>query len=141
MRAGGRCYYLIREHCRISMWRYEQISRSWIGRQTRYLLDSHHCPNCHEPTISFWRKQFLGPARTIRCSNCSARISVDWRMSLVVVALLVVHFLVTIVIGLESWDRFGLPMAFAAIVLVSLVFCVLLGFIQHRFVKLIVRNA
>lgn len=56
-------------------------------------------------------------------------------------ALLVVHFLVISLVGLEGWARFGLPMAIAAVVIVSIVFYVLLGIIQHKFVKLVVRES
>lgn len=105
-----------------------------------YRMSPHNCPNCHEPTISFWRKQFLGPARSIRCSNCSARISVDWKMSLLIAALMILHFVVITVVALEGWGRFGLLFAFAAVIVVSLLFCVLLGFIQDKFVRLVVRD-
>ena len=40
------------------------------------------CPHCNKPTISWWRKQFLGPARSISCPECDAKLSVA-RKSLV----------------------------------------------------------
>jgi len=112
-----------------------------VSIDVRHLLNPYKCPNCNEPTISFWTKQFLGPARSIRCRNCEAKISVGWKTSLISVPLLFLHFLVILVVGLEVWSRYGIPAAFAGIVLVSVPFCVLFEILQHRFVKLIVRDA
>ena len=36
------------------------------------------CPWCGSKTFSFWQKQTLGPARTLRCSSCSRQVSVSW---------------------------------------------------------------
>lgn len=36
------------------------------------------CPNCHKPTISFWRRQIIGPTAPAECSNCGASVSVTW---------------------------------------------------------------
>ena len=36
------------------------------------------CPWCEHKTFSFWQKQSLGPIRSIRCVNCTRRVSVDW---------------------------------------------------------------
>ena len=40
------------------------------------------CPNCGKPTIPFWQKQFLGPAGSITCAACGARLGVPWLRSL-----------------------------------------------------------
>jgi hypothetical protein len=55
--------------------------------------------------------------------------------------LLAVHFLIILVVGLAVWSRYGIAAAFAGIVLVSVPFFGLLGLIQHRIVKLVVRDA
>jgi hypothetical protein len=34
------------------------------------------CPHCHERTISFWRKQWLGPGSTTACQSCGGKVSV-----------------------------------------------------------------
>lgn len=36
------------------------------------------CPHCGKPALSFWRKSFLGPARSSPCQSCSKRVSVSW---------------------------------------------------------------
>ena len=45
------------------------------------------CPSCGKATIPFWQKQFLGPARTITCSGCGARLSVPWLSASVFIVL------------------------------------------------------
>ena len=65
----------------------------------------------------------------------------DWKTSLLIMLLLAVHFLVILVVGLEVWSRYGMAAAFAGIVLVSVPLVGLLGFVQHRIVKLVVRDA
>jgi hypothetical protein len=34
------------------------------------------CPNCHKPTIPFWRKQLLGPAIAMTCPECDGKVGV-----------------------------------------------------------------
>ena len=36
------------------------------------------CPNCQQPTISFWRRQIIGPTAPAVCSNCGAEVAVTW---------------------------------------------------------------
>jgi len=36
------------------------------------------CPSCQKPTISFWRRQIIGPTAPAECSNCGADVSVTW---------------------------------------------------------------
>ena len=38
----------------------------------------YECPWCRRKSFSFWQKQWLGPARTIRCGACSREVSVPW---------------------------------------------------------------
>ncbi len=38
----------------------------------------YECPWCSRKSFSFWQKQSLGPHRTIRCGNCTRRVSVPW---------------------------------------------------------------
>lgn len=39
------------------------------------------CPNCHEKTISYWKKLWMAPARATECPNCQAEISISfWTM-------------------------------------------------------------
>jgi hypothetical protein len=44
-------------------------------------MKAYACPACGEPTIGFWQKHTLGPARSITCRNCKARVSVSWLAS------------------------------------------------------------
>ena len=50
------------------------------------------CPHCKRPTISWWRKQFLGPALRINCPECAAKISVSRKHSYPVIVALVAVF-------------------------------------------------
>ena len=36
------------------------------------------CPYCNQEAFSFWRKSFLGPARTAACGSCGRKVSVSW---------------------------------------------------------------
>jgi hypothetical protein len=36
------------------------------------------CPHCHQPSISIWRKMWLGPAASAKCSSCGGAVSVPW---------------------------------------------------------------
>jgi prepilin signal peptidase PulO-like enzyme (type II secretory pathway) len=47
------------------------------------------CPNCHQKTISLWRKMFLGPARSATCPSCGSRISVPFAAMLAVIPFLI----------------------------------------------------
>jgi len=43
------------------------------------------CPHCAAPGIAWWRKLFLGPARSVGCDACGARASVPaWSMVMAV---------------------------------------------------------
>ncbi|MBS1144925.1 MAG: hypothetical protein H6R14_2331 [Proteobacteria bacterium] len=44
-------------------------------------MKTYNCPACERSTLSFWRVQFLGPLRSIRCDACGARVSVPWLLS------------------------------------------------------------
>ena len=41
------------------------------------------CPNCTQPSISAFQKQFLSPLRKIECANCGAQVSVGWLQSVI----------------------------------------------------------
>ena len=49
------------------------------------------CPYCHRQALTFWRKLWLGPSKSIPCSSCGASISVSWW----VLAAIIVPFTVT----------------------------------------------
>jgi hypothetical protein len=41
-------------------------------------MKTHACPACGESVFSYWQKCMLGPARSIACRECGARVSVPW---------------------------------------------------------------
>ncbi len=92
------------------------------------------CPNCKEPTFNAWRKQVLGPARAIKCSNCDARISVSTVHSIPVI-LLAMGIPASFVF---SWLPNGYGLVESAVLLAPLF--VLVGLYQHFLVPLVVRS-
>ena len=38
----------------------------------------YNCPHCNAPTVTFWQKNTLGPARSIECSSCHGKVTVPW---------------------------------------------------------------
>jgi len=55
--------------------------------------------------------------------------------------LLLFHFFAVLFVALAVWDMYGIIAALVAIVVASVPFLALIAFIQHRFAKLIVRDA
>lgn len=50
-----------------------------IHKYLKELLSLHNCPNCHNPTISTWKKLSLSAIRKITCKECDSFISIpDW---------------------------------------------------------------
>ena len=41
-------------------------------------MKKYPCPHCGRPTITFWRRLFLGPALPTTCSECGGRVGVPW---------------------------------------------------------------
>jgi len=90
------------------------------------------CPNCEKPSFSMWRKQTLGPGRTINCGLCGASISVS-RIHYIPTLLLVAAFPVFVIIALL---KYGLAATGGIIALTFL----LAGLYQHYLVPLVVRS-
>lgn len=44
-------------------------------------MKAYDCPACGRASFSFWRVQFLGPGRSLKCPACGARASVPWLLS------------------------------------------------------------
>ncbi len=91
------------------------------------------CPNCNSPAIGYWKKQFLGPARTIGCDHCGARVSVSAKHFLPILILVIGAFPVFGMLGLM---KHGLTSTASLFVLVLLI----TGVYQHFFVPLVVRS-
>jgi len=52
------------------------------------------CPWCGHKTFSFWQKQTLGPARTLRCSACTRHVAVSWeRAQIAALPVIILGFL------------------------------------------------
>lgn len=45
------------------------------------------CPACGKTCLSAFRKVFLGPARSVACANCGARVSVAWLPSMALISI------------------------------------------------------
>ena len=94
-----------------------------------------NCPHCNNPTISWWRKQFLGPARRIRCPECSAKISVARKSSYPAIVASVIAFVSVGYFGAEIRRLVG----FAGATTLITLFLLVLGIYHHFFVPLEVR--
>lgn len=97
------------------------------------------CPHCNRPTISFWRKQFLGPARRISCPECAAKISVSWKSFWPIVIALTLPGILQLFIGEEIRRSVGHPLSLALVVLYFLFIMAIIIPYHHFFVPLEVR--
>ena len=91
------------------------------------------CPNCKEPSIGYWKKQFLGPARTIGCSRCGARISVS-----AIRFLPILGFILATAPILRTLDR--LEYGFVSYAGAFVLFLLITVLYQHFFMPLVVRT-
>ncbi|WP_405226043.1 hypothetical protein [Lentisalinibacter sediminis] len=94
------------------------------------------CPHCKNPTISWLRKQFLGPARSIRCPECAAKISVSRKNSYREIVALVIVVASLAYFGAEIRNLLGIAYATT---LVAVPFVLAIGIYHHFFVPLEVR--
>ena len=94
------------------------------------------CPHCNNPTISWLRKQFLGPARTISCPECAAEISVSWRSIYPTIVVLIVMFATLSYFRQELRHLLGIEYATT---FVALPFLLAFAIYHHFFVPLEVR--
>ena len=90
------------------------------------------CPNCKKPSISAWRKQFIGPGRAIGCNACGARVSLS---TIHAVPALMMGFAYPVLALVALLDA-GVP----GLVLVSALALGSLGLYQHYLVPLVVRD-
>ncbi len=90
------------------------------------------CPNCQKPSIGFWQKQFLGPARTIDCSLCGVRVSVS--------TLHFIPILLFLIFGIPILRKLGLmEYGFASYAGALAFYLLVIGSYQHYLVPLVVR--
>ena len=48
------------------------------------------CPHCGAPAMSAWRKQILGPGRSVACEHCSKPVSVDKKRAWLLISLILI---------------------------------------------------
>jgi uncharacterized paraquat-inducible protein A len=90
------------------------------------------CPSCGQATFPWWRKQMLGPARTVRCPRCKARVSVNWRAAFPVFVLIPLSIYLAFIVARSE--------PFYLRLLILTVGGMLAVFLYHRFMPLIVRG-
>lgn len=90
------------------------------------------CPNCGQRSISAWRKQFVGPLRTICCPNCNATISVGWLQSAILNGVLVLFPIILMVLVINK--------GFVKAAIFALLALPVVGAYQHFLVPLKVRS-
>jgi predicted RNA-binding Zn-ribbon protein involved in translation (DUF1610 family) len=90
------------------------------------------CPNCSEPTFPWWKKQMVGAAKTKKCSNCGARVSLDEkRSSYATLGAILLPFIVVFV-----GFRHGLVPAIGTVTVAVLIG----GLYQHLFIPLTTKS-
>ncbi len=104
-------------------------------------MPRYRCPKCGEVSFSFWRKQFLGPMRKISCARCGAKVTVPWMMSTLVIVFAAVTPTFGLVAGLVASGRYGAVAGFVVFLLCALPVVAVGGWLYHRFVPLITRDA
>lgn len=90
------------------------------------------CPNCDQPSFTFWQKQVLAPGRKKRCRRCNAMISVN-RARFLPQLLLGAAFPIVVIVGfLELGVIGGVALILLMIILGSAY--------QHYVVTLVIRS-
>ena len=107
-------------------------------------MKMYECPNCGELTFSYWQKQFLGPARTIRCRACDARVSVPWLRSSIFVILgsvvsLFAGLVALMMVAPGSLAGLGVALAFVVFVVGAALAVVPIAWLYGRYVHLVQR--
>ena len=98
------------------------------------------CPHCRHASIGWWRKQVLGPARTISCPNCAASVSVSWKHA---APIIVAPVLVGVFLGFVGpiiREQFTPDWRFALNALVIVLALIVIGVYHHFLVPLEVRS-
>jgi len=95
------------------------------------------CPLCSADSFTFWQKQWLGPARSIKCRACGGAVSVPWLGAVVAI--------VPIAVLASAGTIVGATLAGNAGFAVGGVLGILLGFaisspLYHRYVPLVARK-
>ena len=100
------------------------------------------CPACGKQSLSVARKLSIGPARSVLCASCGARISVPWIPSLLLLAAESVIPLLTGFYALVLVGTFTSTLLYLLVFLVgAAVGAAPLLWVHIRFVPLIRRGA
>jgi hypothetical protein len=93
------------------------------------------CPWCKRKTFSFWQKQTLGPAHSIKCYACKHSVSVPWTRAQLAAAPLVVVAFAGLLVGKVAYGV--LPEILMGGALGLMVGMILTAPLYHFFVPLI----
>jgi hypothetical protein len=100
------------------------------------------CPVCGKYCLSAARKLFLGPARSVPCASCGARVSVPWLPSILLSLLASVAPIVSGAFALTIVGNFSSVYALVGAFIVGAVIGALpFLWASYRFVPLVVRGA
>jgi len=110
-------------------------------QNVRHPMQKYNCPKCGQASFSFWQKQFLGPLGSIPCGACGASVSVPWGKSIALNAVFIPIASLGGLVAAFSFAKYSIGAAFFVFIIWVLAFFVLVGWIQHRFVPLIVKDA
>lgn len=86
------------------------------------------CPSCGEKTISGMTKFMLGPARTVTCEKCKAKVSVSWWTWILFASILVC------IIGIDSF------IGDINTLIITIVSMIVFLYIHMTFLPLVTRN-
>ena len=104
-------------------------------------MNKYNCPKCDEESFSFWQKQFLGPIRRVHCRLCGASVGVPWIRSFAINAVGAPIVFVGGIAPAIILGKFGIGSMISGFVVGGLVAVVFVGWLQHRFVPLIVKDS
>ena len=110
-------------------------------QNVRHPMQKYNCPKCGQASFSFWQKQFLGPLGSIPCGACGASVSVPWGKSIALNAVFIPIASLGGLVAAFSFAKYSIGAAFFVFIIWVLAFFVLVGWIQHRFIPLIVKDA
>jgi hypothetical protein len=79
--------------------------------------------------------------RKISCDRCGAKVTVPWMISTLVIVFAAMTPTFGLIAGVVAWGRFGAVAGFVVFLLCALPVVVVGGWLYHRFVPLIARDA
>ncbi len=86
------------------------------------------CPNCKNKSISKWSKFFLGPIRSIKCSQCGCRISIPYKSLYWMILYIIFAFVMLKSIIINQYK-----------ILVFILLTTIVIYLFYRFIPLVVK--